>query len=239
MTVKYWSPWKDDPYGKLKGDKSEAYFGVTLSEAQIYKTEDAYYIAGNATNYINVLKQYKPSDPMPFGLVALPIYGKPYEIRAKNDKGDYESSEYQPSKFEKVLYEKLALKESEVVGENTFWSVEFMHMPNGMLGAASDAEIKQMVENNVIFEPVTSSGVLAKYTPPKNYSNNRSYSKSYGVSPEQKLEFIRKQLAGDIKDESFNSETSLYQLIEQMLVENPLEQETTVLYFEMLRGCIG
>jgi hypothetical protein len=45
MVVKYLDPYKDDVYGKLRGDKADAYLKVTFDEAKVYKTDDAYILA--------------------------------------------------------------------------------------------------------------------------------------------------------------------------------------------------
>ncbi len=88
MTVKYLDPYKDDKYGKLKGDKSEAYFGVTFKEAVVHKTDDAYIIAGYATSYKGITRSFKPEQSLTPGLCAVPIYGKEYEIRKKDKDGN-------------------------------------------------------------------------------------------------------------------------------------------------------
>ena len=109
MTVKYLDPYKDDPYGKLKGDKAEVYFKVSFDEAKVYSTDDSYVVAAFVTAYSGIVRSFKPADPILPGLCAIPIYGQEYEIREKDSSGNWNGVKYQPSVFEKSLYEYISV----------------------------------------------------------------------------------------------------------------------------------
>ena len=73
MTVKYNDPYGNSPYGKLKGDKAEAYFGVLFDEAKIYPTEDGYALAAWCTGFENIQRSFKPENAIDPGLCAIPL----------------------------------------------------------------------------------------------------------------------------------------------------------------------
>jgi hypothetical protein len=58
MVVKYLDPYKDDPYGKLRGDKADAYLKINFDEAKVYKAEDAYILAAYVISLQSLKRLY-------------------------------------------------------------------------------------------------------------------------------------------------------------------------------------
>lgn len=238
MTVKYLDPWKDDKYGKLKGDKSEAYFAVEFSEAVVHKTDDAYIIAGHVTAYTGITRNYKPENELTPGLCAVPIYGKEYEVRKKDKDGNWISEKIAPSIFEKTLYQIIAADEDIWIPREAAISGKLTHVPNGMLAGQDEAQLKGTVSGNNVFTQVDLSGKLPEYAPPTGGGQRKGYSKSYGVSPDEKLAFIIKTLKADTINAATKESNSLAVLTEQFLVEHPEDERFSELYFEVLMACV-
>ncbi len=45
--IKYTDPFNNDPYAKLKGDKSDVYLKIEFSEAKLYEVDNGYVLSGN------------------------------------------------------------------------------------------------------------------------------------------------------------------------------------------------
>ncbi len=238
MTVKYLDPYKDDKYGKLKGDKSESYFGVTFSEAVVHKTDDAYIIAGQVTSYKGITRSFKPELPLNPGLCAVPIYGKEYEIRKKDKDNNWTSEKITPSLFEKALYREISVDEDNWMPHNAALSLELTHVPNGMCGGKNEAEIATFVCGNIKLAQVDLSGSLLDYKPPSGGGQRKAGGKSWGLSPDQRMEFIKKQLQADIKADGYKEGCTLAELVDQMLLEHADNENFITIYYDLLIACV-
>ena len=237
MTAKYQDPYKDDPYGKLKGDKSDHYFKVTFSEAKIIKTDNAYIFAAWVDTYEGVQRSYKPENSILPGLCAIPFYGGEYNIPKKDDNGKWQDNKTQPSIFEKSLYDSLVKDEADYVGDDKVISGSITHLPNGMLESMAEDQRNMMVASNISLLPTTGTGKLKDYTPPKTYGGNKGGGKSWGMSPDKRVEFLKKQLASDVAHQDFTESNTLAELTSRMLVEHSANPNFITIYFDMLIAC--
>ena len=238
MTVKYLDPYKDDKYGKLKGDKSESYFGVTFSEAAVYKTDDAYIIAGHVTNYKGITRSFNPGEPLLDGWCAVPIYGKEYEISKKDKDGKWISEKFTPSLFERTLYQIISEDEDDWMPHNAGISLELTHVPNGMLKDKDLAQLALFVAGNFDYKQVDLSGSLPEYTPPSNNFKGKRGGKSWGMSPDQRMDFIKKQLQADIKADGYKEGRTLAELVDQMILEHADNENFITIYYDLLIACV-
>lgn len=239
MTVKYLDPYKDDPYGKLRGDKAEAYVKVTFDEAKIYPTDNAYILAAFVTSYTGVVRNYQASRALEPGLCAVPIYGTEYEIREKGADGQYTGVKYQPSVYEKALYDYIKQNEALFIPEGKTIAGELSFMPNGMTAALPPDALNGMVRQNsqvTIMEP---TGKVPTYTPPKAYTGKSGGGYSRGVSSDEKVAFLKKQMIADIRDTAFKEEHTLISIVKQIIVETPGDERFLDTYFELLMAVIG
>jgi hypothetical protein len=238
MVVKFLDPYKDDKYGKIRGDKSDCYFKVTFSEAKVYKTDDAYIIAGEVSAYEGVTRSYKPELFLEPGLCALPIYGQEYEIRRK-DGNDWITDKVKPGIFELAAYNWIKQHEASWMDDSKTFTGSFTNPPDGMIADHTQPKLEQLVDTNLSFEDITPTGKLESYEPPKTYgSNGKGGGKSYGMQPSEKYEWIKKQLATDIISPAFTGNESMIKLIEQVLIEQPMENDVSSTYFDCLLACI-
>ena len=238
MNVKYLDPYKDDKYGKLRGNKSDDYFGVVFDEAVVHKTEDAYIIAGNVTKYTSVVRGFKPELPLSPGLCAVPIYGKEYEIRRKDKDSNWVSDKITPSLFEKALYLEISKDEDNWMPHNAAISFSIKHLPNDMLEGKSETELISLVESNVTVNQVDLSGKLPEYTPPSNNFQRKGNGKSWGISPDEKIAFIKRIVAEDIKDPDVKKSTCLGDLIDQLILEHKGDEQFLSIYMDFVVACV-
>ena len=238
MTVKYLDPYKDDKYGKLKGDKSESYFGVTFREAVVHKTDDAYIIAGHVTQYKGITRSFKPEQSLTPGFCAVPIYGKEYEIRKKDKDNNWTSEKITPSLFEKALYEVIKKNEDDWMPHNAAISLELTHVPNGMLQGKTEAELSVFVTGNAKFGGIDIFDDLPEYTPPSNNFKGKGGGKSWGMSPDQRMDFIKKQLQADIKADGYKEGRTLAELVDQMILEHADNDNFITIYYDLLIACV-
>ena len=237
MTVKYLDPWKDDKYGKLRGDKADAYFKVTFDEARVYKTDDAYILAAFVTAYSGVVRNFKPENPLTPGLCAIPIYGKEYEIRQKDKDGNWQGVKYQPSVYEKALYDNISTHETFWIPEGKGIKGEVSFMPNDMCASMDAPALAGLVAGNSRTQITDLSGKLPEYTLPDGNAQRKGGGKSWGMSPEQRLSFIKQQICSDIAASGFTTENSLPLLIKQVIDENPMDGDLVQIYFDTLTAC--
>ncbi len=237
MTVKYLDPYKDDLYGKLRGDKADTYCKVSFDEAQVHKADGAYIVAGFVTAYEGVVRSFKPENPLTPGLCAVPIYGQEYEIRQKDKDGNWVGVKYQPSKFEKALYENIKTHEGLWIPEGAAIKGAITFLPDGMTSSMDAATLDGLVAANSKTEVCPLSGKLPAYTPPVNNAQRKGTGKSYGISPEDRLLFIKKQLCVDLASEGFTTENSLPLLISQMIAEHPMDGDLLQIHFDTLTAC--
>jgi hypothetical protein len=237
MAVKYLDPYKDDVYGKIRGDKSDAYFKVAYDEGKVYKTEDAYILAAFVTQYESVVRNFKPENPLTPGLCAIPIYGQEYEIRQKDKDGNWTGVKYQPSKLEKALYEVIKTHESLWMPEGQGIRGELSFLPDGMCGQMDAPIVTSTLasNNNIMLVPLT--GRLPEYTPPNNNAQRKGGGKSYGLSPEDRILFVKKQICSDLAADGFTVDNSLPLLISQLKLEHPMHEDDVQTYFDILTAC--
>jgi hypothetical protein len=237
MVVKYLDPWKDDLYGKLRGDKADAYIKIIFDEAKVYQADDSYVLAAYVTNYQGVVRNFKPENPLTPGLCAIPIYGQEYEIRQKDKDGNWTGVKYQPSKFEKALYENIKTHESFWMPEGQGIKGEISFMPDGMCATMDAPTLDGLVAANSKTEPTPLSGKLPAYTLPVNNFQRKGGGKAYGLSPDERIMFIKKQVCDDLAASGFTVENSLPLLISQMIAEHPMDTDLVQIYFDTLTAC--
>jgi len=194
MNVKYLDPYKDDKYGKIRGDKAEAFLRFTIDEAKVYKTDDSYILAGLISDYKGVVRSYKPELPLEPGLCAIPIYGSEYEIRRKDKDGTWVSDKVQPSVFEKALYNYIKEHEADWLKDDENLAGDITFVPNMLTENMSQEQLEEQIHTNCNLEGIVPFGDLPPYTPPANYGQRKSYGGAKGVSPDEKLEFVKKEL---------------------------------------------
>ena len=238
MVVKYLDPWKDDLYGKLRGDKADAYIKIIFDEAQVHQADDSYILAAYVTNYQGVVRNFKPENPLTPGLCAIPIYGQEYEIRQKDKDGNWMGVKYQPSKYEKALYENIKVHEGLWMPEGQGIKGEISFMPDGMCATMDTVTIDGLVAANSKTELVPLTGKLPAYTVTASSFQRKGGSKPYGLSPDDRILFIKKQLCADLASSGFTTENTLPLLISQMINEHPTEESLIQIYFDTLTACI-
>lgn len=237
MTVQYSDPFNDSPYGKLKGDKSDAFFKIVYDEGQVHKTENAYILAAYITEYQGITRSYKPENPLLPGLCTVPIYGQEYEIRQKDKSGNYTSVKYKPSKFEQALYENIKTHESLWIPQGQNIKGEITFIPDGMCATMDTATLNGTVANNSGTEFVPISGKLPEYSPPSGGGQRKGGGKSYGLSSDERIMFVKKQICSDLAASGFSVDNSLPLLIRQLMVEHPMDTDIVQIYFDTITAC--
>ena len=235
----YQDPWKDDLYGKLKGDKSQVFARLIFEEGKFYKTDNAYIIAGKITEYTNVVRSFKPELGIMPGLCAVPIYGEEYEIRRKDETGKWVGDKTQPSTYEKFLYERIKKEEATWVNPLVNWEGQLSFVPNMMLDNSSQQQKDEILDANCLLQGRDPSGNLPPYSIPKTYrAGGSSSGKSYGMSPDQKLEWIKKQLKEDTTLGNQPNSDSLIDIVGAYYQENSERHPAVNLAIKILGGCV-
>jgi hypothetical protein len=238
MTVKYLDPYKDDPYGKLKGDKADTWFKVNFDEAKIYPIENGYMLAGYFTSYAGIIRNFKASEPLAPGLCALPIYSQEYELWEKGDDGKSKPVKYQPSKFELALCTYIGANSSSWMPEGKNIAGEISFSPDAQVSSFRAEDLTQFVTNSCKIEPIGSSGKLPEYTPPSTGAFKKGSGKSYGMSPEDRLAFIKKELCDSTAANWATEQSTLGVLVKQMVAEHENDESFLAIYFDLLKATV-
>ncbi|MGL5940806.1 MAG: hypothetical protein ACRC2S_10510 [Waterburya sp.] len=234
MTVAYLDPYKDDPYGKLKGDKADCWFKINFDEARLYPIDTGYILAGFVTGYAGVVRSFKASEPLTPGLCAIPIYNKEYEIRGKDKDNQWQSVKYQPSIAEAAICELIDTHKSTYLVDGLGIGGELSFSPDAQLQSFDQAMLKQFIKDSSRIETVTLTGKLPEYTPASSNGQKKGWSGSRGASLDEKLEFIKKELISSVAATGFTTENSLGVLTQQMILEHRDDERFLEIYFDML-----
>ena len=152
--------------------------------------------------------------------------------------GNWTGVKYQPSKYEKALYENIKVHEGLWMPEGQGIKGEISFMPDGMCATMDRVTIDGLVAANSRTEIVPLTGKLPAYTVPDNNAQRKGSGKSYGLSPDDRILFIKKQLCADLASSGFTTENTLPLLISQMINEHPTEESLIQIYFDTLTACI-
>ncbi len=236
MTIKYLDPYKDDPYGKLKGDKKDTWMKVSFSDAKVHSIDNGYVIAGNFTSYSGITRSFKPEQSIESGLCALPLYNTDYDLWTKDITGKNKPVSTQPSRAEKTLCQwiesdrELWLSEAKnIVGSLTL-------CPDAQLVDLSDDDLLDLLKSSCQIDPIDNTGNLPTY---KVFTG--SYKKkgsSTFLSPSEKVKFIKDEICSSLAAIQFNSENSLGLLIQQMQIEHKDDPKFIEIYFDLLKALI-
>lgn len=238
MVIKYNDPYGNRKHAQLKGDKRDSYFKLVFSEATVHKTDEGYILFGQIDEYQGVVRSFKPENPITPGLCIVPFYNQEYEVRKKGTDGNWTSEKMQPSIFEKIFCDRIQKFESEWSAYNVSIKGHVTHVPDPMLEGQDKTAREDFVCNNVLMEQIDSTGKLPDYTPSVSGGQRKSYGGYKGVSMEDKLAFIHKQMEEDIKDLTFKKGQCLADLTDQMIKEHSDNPNFLEIYFDILLACV-
>lgn len=234
MVLKYNDPYGSRKYAQLKGDKRDCYFKLVFSEAVVHKTDEAYILFGQVDEYQGIVRSFRPENPITPGLCIVPLYGQDYEVRKKDKNGEWSSEKMQPSIFEKTLFNHIQENEDDWTPHNASIKGQITHLPDGMLEGQNDVTRTQFVANNVSIEQVDSTGNIPDYTPSASGGQRKSYGGYKGISMEERLLFVKKELCDSIAANGFTADNSLGLLTKTFVQEHPGDENYTQLYFDLL-----
>ena len=234
MPIKYNDPYGSRKYSQLKGDKSDSYFKLVFSEAAFHKTDEGYTLFGFVDEYQGVIRSFKPEAPILPGLCIVPFYGQEYETRKKDKDGNWDSEKVQPSLFENTLCDLIKEYEDVWMPHNASIKGQITHVPDGMIASQSQEDRINFVSNNVSIEQIDSTGKIPEFTPYTPTSGRKSYGGYKGVSMEDKLSFIKKELVDSIRESTITADDSLGVLTEMFCKEHEGDENYQQLYFDLL-----
>lgn len=238
MPVKYNDPYGKREYAVLKGNKDDCFFKISFDEATLHKTDEAFYLYGNITEYQGVVRSFKPENPIQPGLCAVPFYGQEYEIRRKKGDNDWETIKQKPSIFEAALYRHFLENEAFFAGTGAAITGYISHLPDAMCQGMNDASLKPLITSNSSINSISPTGKIPAFTPLTGGGQRKSYGGYKSVSPEEKIAFLIKQIKEDIKHVDFKGEKTLAELTDQLIIEHVDNENFIQIYFDMLIACV-
>ncbi len=233
----YSDPWKDNPYGKLKGDMTQVWAGLIFDDGKLYHHEDTYVLCANFTRFEGaVVRSYKPELSFEFPLLATwTIHSKDYTERQKNkDTEKYETVTCKASIHEKLLYQAITDNpqwlEKEIKGKIT-------HSPNGQY-QGNESKLPEGCLNIEVIEPL---GKLPEWTPPKPFSKGSGGNKP---SLEDKTAWLKKELAQGLvsellRDKYLKEAPCLHTLIKEIVQQHRDDEIFLSAYFDLLKGVLS
>jgi hypothetical protein len=121
-------------------------------------------------------------------------------------------------------------------GKNIGGEISFS--PDAQVQNFRETDLPQFVTSSCKIEPIGSSGKLPEYTPPSTSSFAKGSGKSYGVSPVDRLAFVKKELCSSIAADWGKEDSSLGLLVNQMILEHKEDETFLAVYFDLLRAII-
>lgn len=225
--LKHYDPYKDITYGRLKGDKKDAYLKIEFSEGKLYQTSEGYVLMANLTKISGAIRAFKPELPVEPDICAIPIYNKNHDEWSKDSLGKATSTSIAPSIFETNLCNHFDLTYST----DQAYAGTISFLQDDQTEGLSDKELIATINKNCHLAEVDETGKLPKYEANAN-SNGR---KSYGMSPGDKLIWLKKEMCESIKDSGCSEEMSLLDLSKQ-LVEESEDETSLAIYIDLLKG---
>ena len=238
MNVKYYDPYKEDPYGKLRGEKGSSYFEVEFDEAILHPTDDGYALAGNFPSYNGIIRNFKSEPPLEAGLCAIPLYSKDYSIRSKVA-GKWIDLAQVPFTFEKFLCTYIKANEASLIGEGKALSGKFAHIPDGMCIGKEGEQMCDLVQGSLVVTQIDATGKLPAYTVPGGYNQRKGGGGfSRGASLEEKMTLVKKELVAFAQPKTVKEDDSLGTLVTQVWSENVETPEVLQYFFDTLQAVI-
>jgi hypothetical protein len=198
--MKYYSPYKDNPYGNLKGDKKDFLFQVMIQEAKVIKTENGFVFYGKIQGLIGVQPAFGTSLPKDLGYVEIPVYFDDYTIKQSAGKKDndgkwiYDEFKFRASAFEKYLVGQIKdnVEKWQCDGKSLKGTITFL--PDMQFEILNNDERHVSFIRSVSMELVSESGTLPAYQLKENGNGNKNKYYPKGVTLEEKTAFLKKEL---------------------------------------------
>jgi hypothetical protein len=108
MTVYFNDAYRDNKFGYFVGSFVAETFAVYFDEVRTYRKDDfTFVLAGKFSKLSGVLRKFKPQEATFPVSLTLEIHKKDYEVKRKDDKGNWIPTVLAASDLEKVLYEQI------------------------------------------------------------------------------------------------------------------------------------
>lgn len=202
--MKYYSPYKDNPYGNLKGDKKDFLFQVIFQEFKVIKSDNGFVFYGKPEGIVGVQAAFGSSLPKDLGHIEIPIYFDDYAIKQStgkkdaNDKWIYEEFKFKASAFEKYLVGHIKDNPEKWTQDGKSLKGTITFLPDMQFGVMSNDEKYTSFLRSVSAELFPESGTLPVY-PLKDANGYKKNAYSKGVSIEEKITFLKREL-GSLSD---------------------------------------
>ncbi|MDJ0536634.1 MAG: hypothetical protein QNJ70_29795 [Xenococcaceae cyanobacterium MO_207.B15] len=224
MSMNYSDPYKDDSYGKILGEKTNAYFKVTFNECKVYQDDDTYVLALDIVETFGVEKKFK-KDELPIqGLATIPIHSKDYTVRYKSG-NEWKNRTEKASVHEKLLYQHIEDNPSQWLDPQHNFKGHLSFFPDeNYLGNANP----QLMPTSVKIEQITPTGNLPDWKPKAKSSGSNWNNGSKAITIDDKVEFLKKELLQTILDETWKSAIGDTSKLSIGMLVQKLHQERTV-----------
>ena len=93
------------------------------------------------------------------------------------------------------------------------------------------------VKNSSQFTQIDSTGNLPEYKVPTGGGQRKSWGGSKGLTPDEKLVFLKKQLVAEIQADGFNTDLTTIKLVQQLHMENQINADVLDTFFDLLTAC--
>ncbi len=224
MTIVYLDPYKDDPYGKILGEKVNAYFKVTYDEARVYKNDDTYVLALNLTESFGIERKYKKDDAAIKGFAILTVHSKDYTVKYKAD-NEWKSKTETASVHEKLLYQHIEDNPSQWLDPQHNLRGHLSFFPDeNYIGNANP----ELMPTSVKIEQISPTGNLPDWKPRTKSSSSNWSNGSKGITINDKVDFLKKELLETILDETWKSAMGDISTLSIGVLIQKLHQERTI-----------
>ena len=234
--VRFFDPYKDVEYGNLRGDKSDVYFKITFDEGKFHSTDDWFALIANVTEHKGIVRAFKPEEDLKPGACYIPVFNKEYELWEKDKTGKKVPVKHQPSVFEKNLHSYLQFEYLDAIddgGKSVKGSIAFL--PNDQFIGLSDKDLITQMANNCKLELIDSTGTLPEYKP---YTSTYQKNGNFGLSPQEKLIWLKKELCNSITDKGYNESMSLIDLTDR-IVSEAKNDNTLAIYVDFIKTMLA
>lgn len=202
--MKYYSPYKDNPYGNLKGDKKDFLFQVIFQEFKVIKSDNGFVFYGKAGGIVGVQAAFGSNLPKDLGCIEIPVYFDDYTIKQSTGKKDadgkwvYEEFKFKASAFEKHLVGHIKDNPEKWTQDGKSLRGTITFIPDMQFGVMGDDEKHASFVRSISVELCPETSTLPPYTlkDANGYKKN-AYAKGIGI--EERITFLKREL-GTLSD---------------------------------------
>ena len=212
MTILRRDGWQDDPYKTIYGDLGKHGCKISFDQVRFKKDFKGWHIYGYITGDEGIVRTWQSDLPCDRALTRMLIHGTTYKTKVKNESGDYNFIDREPSKFEMRLFLWLNTNKDNLKLEQDYFSGSITFIPDHHSFYEHEQESKLKIEKFFVLVPIPNDGSIPDLHQQKNNRADGKGNSRSGLVDESRRVAIKKDLIKLLKNETVSQDISFFDL---------------------------